>query len=269
MPLADDARNAGRAAATSARTLLAERLAQLLRKDPELQATALETGLVNQQWLDEPGQVPVSNAAPLEVVERFLERSAERNPSFLARAGLGTIQLLSFRAEEPGEGSTAELAIVFTDLEGFTRFTATRGDDAAMDLLAAHHRAVSPIVRGRGGKVVKRIGDGLMLSFPDPAGAIHAAVELLDATPAGLRLRAGVHHGEVVITRDDVIGHVVNVAARVAEAAKGGQAFVTAEAAEAAGDLRGITLSRGRRRSFKGVGEPIRVHRAQRTVPDP
>jgi adenylate cyclase len=73
-----------------------------------------------------------------------------------------------------------------------------------------------------------------------------------------------VHCGEVVVTRDDVIGHVVNVAARVTEAASGGEVLVTAAAAESAGALRGVTLSRGRRRHFKGVDEPVKVHKAAR-----
>ena len=69
---------------------------------------------------------------------------------------------------------------MFTDLEGFTRFTSRPGDEAAADLLAEHHRAVGPVVRSRGGRVVKRIGDGLMLAFPEPAAAVHAALELVD-----------------------------------------------------------------------------------------
>jgi adenylate cyclase len=262
MPLADDARAAGQSAAASVKVALAERLAALVRRDPDVAATAVEVGLVDREWLDEPGRVPVNSAAPLDVVSRFLERSAERRPSFLARIGLSTLQALSWRAEEPGDGATQALAVVFTDLEGFTRYTARAGDEAASALLTEHHLAVGPVVRGRGGRVVKRLGDGLMLSFPDAAAAVHCAVELLDCSPAPLRLRAGVHCGEVVVTRDDVIGHVVNVAARVTEAASGGDVLVTEAAAEAAGELRGVALSRGRRRHFKGVDEPIRVHRA-------
>ena len=52
------------------------------------------------------------------------------------------------------------LAVMFTDLEGFTRYTARRGDDAAAALLTEHNRIVGPIIRSRGGRVVKRLGDG-------------------------------------------------------------------------------------------------------------
>ena len=264
MPLADDARAAGQSAAASVRNAMAERFAALVRRDPDVAATAVEVGLVDRDWLEDPAQHPFSAAAPLDVVERFLERSAERRPSFLARIGLSTLQALSWRSEEGGDGVAQTMALVFTDLEGFTRYTARNGDDAASALLAEHNLAVGPIVRGRGGRVVKRLGDGLMLAFADAAAAVHCAVELLDTPPAPLRLRAGVHCGEVLVTRDDVIGHVVNVAARVTEAAAGGEVLVTAAAAESAGELRGVELSRGRRRRFKGVDEPVKVHKATR-----
>ena len=75
--------------------------------------------------------------------------------------------------------------------------TATRRRVA---LLAEHHRVIGPIVRSRGGKVVKRLGDGLMLSFPSPEAAVLAAIELLErgagaAAPAGRRAhRRGRRH---------------------------------------------------------------------------
>jgi adenylate cyclase len=264
MSLAGDARETGRAATQTVKVALAERLAGLIRRDEDLAKTAIEVGLIDRAWLEEPGRVPVGTAGALDVVERFLERSAEQRPSLLARVGLSAIQALSWRSDEPGEGTPVAMTVVFTDLEGFTRFTSRSGDEAASALLSEHQRAIGPVVRSRGGRVVKRIGDGLMLSFHEAAAAIHCAVELLDAAPEPLRLRAGVHSGELVATRDDLVGHVVNVAARVTEAAKGDQVLVTGAAVAAAGELRGITVGRGRRRTFKGVGEPVVVHRAER-----
>jgi adenylate cyclase len=265
VPLADDARSTGEGVVRALRLGLAERAAAALSSRPELVGTAVEVGLVDRDWLEEPGRRPVSTTAPLDVVVRFLERSAERQPSFLAQVGLNAIQLLSWRSEEgaPADARTAQpVAVVFTDLEGFTAFTARRGDEAASTLLAEHHRAAGPIVRSRGGRVVKRLGDGLMLAFPDAAAAVHAAVELQGSAPAPLRLRAGVHWGEAVVTRDDLIGHAVNLAARVTEDAKGGQVLVTGPTVEAAGELRGIRFGRARRRSFKGVGEAVSVRTA-------
>ena len=266
MPLGD-ARDAGASTLASLRVSLAQRLAAQLRRDPELLDTAVEVGIVDRKWLDEPGQHPISTATPLAVVQRFLERSAEQRPSALASIGLNAIQALSWRSEsdEGVEGAaTTEVTVVFTDLEGFTRFTSRAGDDAAIALLAEHHRAVGPIVRSRGGRVVKRLGDGLMLSFPSPEAGVLSALELVPTAPEPLRLRAGVHCGEALVTRDDLIGHVVNIAARVAESARGGQVLVTDSVRAGVTDLPGVHFTRPRRRTFKGVDEPVAVSRAER-----
>jgi adenylate cyclase len=258
------ARQAGWSALSTVRRSLAERVADLLRRDPERLAAAVEMGLVRREWLDSPGRgEPVSTATPVEVVERFLERSVEQRPSLLPSLGLTAIQVLSSAAEdEPGEGLAMRLAVTFTDLEGFTRYTARAGDDAASRLLAEHNRRVGPVVRSRGGRIVKHLGDGLLLTFPEPEAAVLACLELVAVQPEPLRLRAGVHLGEVVVTRDDVIGHVVNVAARVAESARGGQVLVTGEVRDATEGLAGVAMGRRHRRLFKGIEEPVPVCRA-------
>jgi adenylate cyclase len=262
MALAGEAREAGSSTVASWRIALAERFARMVRTDPSLVDTAVEVGIIDRKWLEEPGRHPISTSAPLDVVQRFLERSVERRPSALASIGLNAIQMLSWSADvKSDEGAAVDLAVVFTDLEGFTKFTAVHGDDAASALLADHHRTVGPVVRSRGGRIVKRLGDGLMLSFPSSEAAVHASLELLDTAPDPLRLRAGVHCGEVIAVRDDIIGNVVNIAARVAESAKGGEVIVTADVRDAVGELKGVSFSRSRRRSFKGVA-PIAVCRA-------
>jgi adenylate cyclase len=263
MPLPDDAREAGSSAVSSWRIALAERMAKMMQRDPELVDTAIEVGVVDRKWLEEPGRHPLSTSTTLDVVQRFLERSVERKPSAIAAIGLNTIQMLSWNSESKSdEGAPADMAIAFTDLSGFTRYTADAGDEAATAMLTEHHRVVGPVIRSRGGRIVKRLGDGLLLSFPSSEAAVYACLELLPSAPDSLRLRAGVHCGEVVVTRDDVIGHVVNIAARVADSAKGDEVLVTAHVRNAVGDLRGVTFTRPRKRTFKGLDEPIAVCKA-------
>jgi adenylate cyclase len=204
------------------------------------------------------------------VLERLLERSVEQKPTLLASLGLSVIQLLAASGDGSlhSEGSTDHLAVMFTDLEGFTRFTAKEGDEAAGALLAEHHRGVGPIVRSRGGRIVKRLGDGLLLTFPQPEAAVLAGLELVEAEPGPLRLRAGINLGDVQLLIDDVIGHEVNVAARVAEAAKGGKVLVTETVRRAVGGaLNDVTFSRLRRRRFKGLPNPIGVCAVLRRPP--
>lgn len=257
----DGARAKGESAVDAVRVGMAERAAELLRRDPGLTDTAVEVGLVDRAWLEEPGRHPLRTVPALDVVQRFLERSVERRPSALGSIGLNALQLLAYEHPTEGKSDTRQipLSIVFTDLEGFTQFTSQSGDDAALALLAEHHRVIGPIVRSRGGKVVKKLGDGLMLSFPSAEAAVMAALELIDVPPDELRLRAGVHTGEAVVTADDLIGHDVNLAARVTASAKGGQVLATAAVRDEVGDLRGVTFGRARRRTFKGIDDAVQV----------
>jgi adenylate cyclase len=202
----------------------------------------------------------------MEVAERWLERSVEQRPSLLSKLGLSAIQQLSSSSEDSRDGLATRLAVAFTDIEGFTAYTAREGDEAASQLLATHHRDVGPVVRSRGGHIRKRLGDGLLLTFPSPEAAVLACLELVELEPDPLRLRAGVHVGEVVVAGDEIVGHVVNVAARVAESAKGGEVLVTGDVRDAAAALRGVTFGRARSRSYKGVGEKVLVCRASRDV---
>ncbi len=249
--------------------LLSERLARLLADDPALLGAALEVGLVDRQWLEDPGQRPLSSVPRLEVVRRFMERAAERRPSTLAAVGLNAVQMLSWdvswaRGVDGDDATSAEMTVVFTDLEGFTPFTAEYGDEAALMLLAEHHRASTPIVRRWGGRVVKRLGDGLMLVFADPESAVAAAIEMVPTVPAPLRLRAGIHVGQAMVTADDLIGHVVNIAARVTDQAAGGQVLITDQVRQAVGDIDDVTFTPLPIPVLKGVDEHVSIYIAER-----
>ena len=243
------------------RNSVAERLVSgIERRDPELLSSLAEVGLLRRAWVEDPGGEEAMSAPPVEVLQRMLERSVERRPTLFASLGLSAIQLLASTPASGDGGVTDRLAVTFTDLENFTRWTARNGDDAASALLADHHRVVGPVVRSRGGRIVKRLGDGLLLTFPEPEAAVLAGLELVRTEPGPLRLRAGVNVGDVVVLRDDVIGHEVNVAARVAESARGGQVLVTEAVRAGVGkSLPAVRFGRLRRRRFKGLPDPIGV----------
>ena len=262
------ARETGAATLAALRRASARTAAELIRNDPEDAAAALEIGLVDQEWLDAPDDRPISSNAPGDILRRFLERTVERHPSRLSSLGLTAVQLLSSDGDAGAGGATRPLTVVFTDLEGFTAYTDARGDAAALALIREHHDLATPVVRRWKGRVVKHLGDGLLCTFPAPAPALRASLDLLGTAPVPLRLRAGVHMGEAVVTRDDVVGHVVNVAARVCEAAKGGQVLVSAEVHGATSDLDGVRFGRLKARRLKGVRTPVRLCEV-RTVPAP
>jgi adenylate cyclase len=262
----EQAREAGAAALTALRKAVARKAAEMIRNDPDDAATAVELGLVDQSWLEHPGEgQPISSSAPTDVLRRFLERSVERRPSKLSSLGLTAVQLLSSGSEDTTADGVApsSLTIVFTDLEGFTAYTEQHGDAAALEIITAHHRMAEPVVRQWRGRLVKHLGDGLLCTFPDPDAGVRAALALLATAPPPLRLRAGVHTGDAVVTKEDVLGHVVNVTARVCEAAKGGQVLVSADVVRALGpDADGVRFGKVKNRRMKGVQIPVGVAEA-------
>ncbi len=165
---------------------------------------------------------------------------------------------------DAGPGVPIELTVVFTDLEDFTTYTEAAGDEAASRLLMGHQRESAAIVAGRGGRVLKRLGDGLMLTFPRPEAAVLACLEVAESAP--LPLRAGVHCGMVLVTADDITGHVVNLAARVTGSAAPGELVVTDHVRAAVGDLRCVTFDGPFKRTFKGIEDRIAVYVASRHV---
>src|SRR5262249_6027179 len=87
-----------------------------------------------------------------------------------------------------------------------------------------HRRATVPIVAGLGGRVVKTMGDGLLLEFPSVVAAVECAVTIQSMmaernvdTPEGRRIvyRIGIHLGDVLIDGDDILVDGVNIAARL------------------------------------------------------
>ncbi|MDP1792597.1 MAG: adenylate/guanylate cyclase domain-containing protein [Acidimicrobiales bacterium] len=169
--------------------------------------------------------------------------------------------------EREAGGAPVDLAVVFTDLEGFTAFTATEGDDAAGRLLLAHYRYAEQLALRRGGRVVKRLGDGLLLVFASPPAAVLTCLELRETAP--LPLRAGVHRGGVNVTADhDVVGHVVNLASRVAASARPGELLVTNDVRTVAAALSCLLFDAPTTRRFKGIDELVPVSTTSRTACD-
>ena len=155
------------------------------------------------------------------------------------------------------------VTVLFTDIAGFTSHAAVRGDHAAVRLLRAHDAAVLPAVRRHMGRILKRLGDGVMVLFPSPGDALGAALAMQRA--ARVRLRIGIHTGQARARAGDLIGHAVNVASRVADRARGGEILVSAPVREGAADI-GARFRRVRPLVIAG-GAPIALFRAADAAP--
>jgi len=174
-------------------------------------------------------------------------------------------------ARPPAAIRTIEGTIVFTDIAGFTEFTALRGDAEALALLSTQDQIVRDEIESRG-RVVKELGDGLMLWFADPRDAIAAALAIQERFEADAQLgdlplwmRAGVHFGRPARRGRDLVGHDVNVAARIVDLAGPGEVLASQACVDRVGaDLPEISFEQVGPTVMKGIPSPIPLYRAVR-----
>lgn len=127
-------------------------------------------------------------------------------------------------------------AVTFADLSGFTALTEAHGDIAAADIAEQLVR-FSESVLDVGDRLIKAIGDAVFLTSVDSTSAVELIYRLFDVCETDARfpdLRAGLHFGPVVERGADIFGATVNVAARIAARAGGGQILVTRPVADSA-----------------------------------
>lgn len=159
---------------------------------------------------------------------------------------------------------TAGGAIVFTDIVGFTQLTDEHGDDAAVALLELQDAVVHAALPADS-RIVKELGDGLLLWFSDARAAVETSLDLQrrfanqSATGDGIPLwvRIGLHWGTPRRRGDDIIGRDVNVTSRIAALAGPGEVLCTSAAADAAGAIDGVTFLPLGPVFVKGIIEPI------------
>ena len=170
--------------------------------------------------------------------------------------------------------TTRQGSVLFTDLVGFTEYTDACGDVAALGVLDQQAEIVAQAIDAvADARVVKELGDGLMLWFGRAADAVASAEQILGTVgmrrAAGfpLAVRMGVHFGEVIERGDDYVGQTVNIAARVADLAGPGELLASEQVGRTLDDRALRTRFRpvGPTR-VKGVGAPIWLHRLVRSV---
>jgi adenylate cyclase len=212
---------------------------------------------------------PLSTAgkAPVEVIARGVTALREEPDSVLREVGLTGLQLWQSLSEKAGRGrGDHEMAIVFTDLVGFSDWALEVGDASALELLRAVGAVVEAALVEQRGRIVKRLGDGLMATFLDADCAVAAVLRAQDAVAdievEGYRprMRAGVHWGRPRKLGGDYLGVDVNVAARVVDAAAGGEMLISETVLDRI-DAGKVKLGKAKR--LRAPGTPRQLH----TVP--
>jgi class 3 adenylate cyclase len=206
------------------------------------------TGPVGQVALSGPtaDHVPLGGPLPIEDLSRTVT-TVPVDPRAIEQTGV-------------------TLTIVFSDIEQSTRWAAELGDQRWFEVLAAHDDVVHRHVRAMGGTVVKRQGDGFMLTFPSARRAtlfaqdVQRGIAGLAATHAPIRVRIGLHVGEAINVHGDLFGKHVIVASRIADTADGGQILVSGvvrELVETRGD---ITFAAEQEAVLKGLDGTLTLH---------
>lgn len=138
---------------------------------------------------------------------------------------------------------TVNLATVFADISGSARLYETLGDTVARELVSQCLDLMTVQINKFDGTVIKTIGDEIMCTFPTAELAVEASMGMQEVitedlphmnanAPATLTIRVGLHYGSAILEGGDVFGDAVNVAARMAGLAKGGQIITTQQTVE-------------------------------------
>jgi adenylate cyclase len=206
-----------------------------------------------------------TGVGPAQVLARGVAAVQPERESLVKELGLTSLQLWQSLSERAGRGrGERELALLFTDLVDFSTWALKAGDAAALELLREVGDALEATVLQHNGRIVKRLGDGVMATFVSAQDAVDAALDAQEAVGvleiAGYRprMRAGVHWGRPRRLGGDYLGVDVNIAARVADCAKAEQVVVSDALLERI-DADAIRTSRPKRLRAKGAPRELRT----------
>lgn len=196
--------------------------------------------------------LPVSDALLTGVHRRWLEREAAQ-VAMRAAESRTAAGLLS---------GSAEVSILFCDLKDFTAFADRQGDGAAVQIID-HFAGTVMRERGEEAGLTKLLGDGFMIVYPEPLGAVQAAVRIMAAmrAPRNPAIHASLHHGRAALREGDYFGSAVNLAARLLALAERDELLVTAPVVER---CPGFDWEHCGTERVRGVSEEVDVFRLKR-----
>jgi len=197
--------------------------------------------------------------AALPLLDRIVERVFHEH--FL-QADIEDAYVHLVDTDSSGGRGSVDATIVFIDVESFTKLTETEGDQAAIDVMTRVDSLIRPLALENDGKVVKHLGDALMLAFRRADDAVSFARGLHEAARRDTSLpglRAGIHRGPAIYRAGDYIGTTVNLASRVTGTATAGQTVLTDAVAQKLGD--GAPVEPVGVRMLRGAEQPVQLYR--------
>lgn len=160
-------------------------------------------------------------------------------------------------------------AIMFTDLVGYSAL-AQRDEALALELLEEHRQLLRPLFAQNNGTEIKTIGDAFLVEFASAVEAARCAIDIQKALTAHtsvvaperrIKVRIGLHVGDVVIKEGDVLGDGVNIASRIEPLAQPGGICVSEDVAHQIENKIDLPLELLGEKELKGIKKPVTVYR--------
>lgn len=156
---------------------------------------------------------------------------------------------------------------LFADLVGYTTLTAVQGDDAAADLAIRFGDTVAELATDHEAEVVKQIGDAVMLRGFDAAEMVDLGLRMhdeLERRTGFPPIHVGLNTGTAISQRGDWFGSAVNIAARVASAARAGEVLITESTMASAQEVAEAELHHLGPQMLRNVLAPIHLYAVSR-----
>ena len=167
------------------------------------------------------------------------------------------------------EGTQRRLAaIVSADVVGYSRLMGVDETGTLAALRAHRAELIDPLIAKHGGRIVKTMGDGLLLEFPSVVNATQCVVEVqqgMSERNVGvdqdrrITFRVGVNLGDIIIEGEDILGDGVNIAARLQEIAEPGGVAISGRVHDDVRDRLDAGFADTGEQSLKNIARPIRV----------
>jgi adenylate cyclase len=159
--------------------------------------------------------------------------------------------------------------VMFTDVVGYAAMV--QSDEAgALELLARQREVIRPIVARHGGREVKTMGDAFLVEFASALAATKCAVDIERAfhefsrdKGQELKVRIGIHVGDVVHQGGDVFGDAVNIASRIEPLAEGGGTCISQQVYDQVSNKVSLRFTKLGARSLKNISSPVTVYRVE------